>query len=196
MAEDLPISDSFWQNQRLRIFILALFFGGIFLFALGGGLLLFKGGQNDEIQIIATTEDTGDKTEMVVHIDGAVAKPGVYRLASGARVTDAVSAAGGVTAEADRSKINLAAKVADGQKIYIPASGEVTSDKGQVTSQNTSLININTASQSQLESLPAIGSVTAQKIIASRPYSSLEDLLTKKVVSGSTFTKIKDLIGL
>ena len=163
---------------------------------------MFKGGQNDEIQIIATTEDTGDKTEMVVHIDGAVAKPGVYRLASGARVTDAVSAAGGGRAETDRSKINLAAKVADGQKAYVPKIGEsgsqrVGGSRGQIAGESVSqLVNINVASESELDKLPGIGPVTAQKIISSRPYSSLEDLLTKKAVSQSTYEKIKDLISL
>ena len=162
--------------------------------ALGGGLLVFKNSPSDDIQIISSDSNLA-ASGVVVHVDGAVGSPGVYSLGPEARVMDAVTAAGGLTADADGSRINLAAKVADGQKIYIPASGEVTSDKGQVTSQNASLININTASQSQLESLPAIGPVTAQKIIASRPYSSLEDLLTKKVVGSSTFEKIKDLIS-
>ena len=195
MAQDLPGADSFRQDQRLRIFILFAFFIGIFLLALGGGLFLFRGTQEaGDIQIIS--QEQAAQNEVVVHVDGAIKTPGVYKLAADSRIGDAVVAAGGFAGNADGKNVNLAAKVADGQKIYIPASGEVTSDKGQVTSQNAQLININTASQSQLESLPAIGPVTAQKIIASRPYSSLEDLLTKKVVSGSTFTKIKDLIGL
>jgi len=162
--------------------------------ALGGGLLVFKNSPSDDIQIISSDSNLA-ASGVVVHVDGAVGSPGVYSLGPEARVMDAVTAAGGLTADADGSRINLAAKVADGQKVYIPAVGEqVTSDKGQVTGQS-SLININTAGESELDKLPGVGPVTAQKIIASRPYSSLEDLLTKKVVGSSTFEKIKDLIS-
>ncbi len=156
--------------------------------ALGGGLFLFRqGSSSSEVEIIASGEET-DKAEIVVHVDGAVGKPGVYRLASGARVTDAVAAAGGLMSQADGSRINLAAKVADGQKVYIPRVGESV---GQSTGGSVSqiagesvdqLININTASETELDKLPGVGPVTAGKIIASRPYSALEDLLTKKVI--------------
>ena len=92
--------------------------------------------------------------------------------------------------------------MADGQKVYVPKIGESVSQSvggsvGQIAGESVSqLVNINVASESELDKLPGIGPVTAQKIISSRPYSSLEDLLTKKVVSQSTYEKIKDLISL
>ena len=133
----------------------------------------------------------------MVHVDGAVLKPGVYELSESARVSDAVSASGGLSDSADMTKVNLAAKVSDGQKIYVPKIGE--SDVkgvgvGDAGSGSTGLININTASESQLDTLPGIGPVTAQKIIASRPYSTPEELLTKKAVGQSVYEKIKDLV--
>lgn len=202
MAENLPQANFGGPGGRLdfnrdrrRLLVVGFFFFGLFLLALGGGLFFFKSSSgSDDIQIISSNSDTVSETEVVVHVDGAVVAPGVFRLSSDLRVTDAISAAGGLTGEADRSRINLAAKISDGQKIYIPASGEVTSDKGQVISGTTSLVNINTTTESELDKLPGVGPVTAQKIIASRPYSALEDLLSKKVVSRSTYEKIKDLI--
>lgn len=209
MVERLPQADPFQKSRLIdflsarrrlaKIVAIGLFLFGFFVLALGAGLFFFKNqsSSSDDIQIIsAHSDDPINQSEIIVHIDGAVANPGLYKLAASSRVDDAVKMAGGLRGDADMSKVNLAAKVADGQKIYIPASGEVTSDKSQVISQNTYLININNASESELDKLPGIGPVTAQKIVAGRPYSSLEDLLTKKAVSRSVFEKIKDLISL
>lgn len=200
MASDIPQADSFRQDQRLRIIILGAFFIGIFLLALGGGLFLFRGREGaGDIQIISSDSDTVSEKAVVVHVDGAVNVPGVYKLAADARIGEAVNAAGGFAQNADTKNVNLAAKIADGQKIYVPAVGGQlgSSQVGslQAGQSGGDLININTASQSQLESLPAIGPVTAQKIIALRPYNTLEDLLTKKVVGSSTFEKVKGLIS-
>jgi len=196
MVEDLPQEDPQGQNQRLRLAVLGFFFGGLFLLALGAGLILFKNSNSsDEIQIISS--QASPFGEIVVHVDGAVASPGVYKLPGGSRLADAVKVAGGLAADADGAKVNLAAKVADGQKVYIPKIGEsTTSIKGttSITSTTSELININTASESELDKLPGVGPVTAQKIIASRPYSAPEELLTKKVVNTSVYEKIKGLI--
>ena len=205
MARELPEGYPGESENRLRLIALGLFFGGLFVLALGTGLFFFKSqNSSSDIQIIATTEDTAttentDKKEIVVHVDGAVFKPGVYKLATNSRVDDAVKIAGGLTADADGSKVNLAAKLADGQKIYIPKVGEQLGSSvvsSLVAGQNTSgLVNINSDSQSRLEELPGIGPVTAQKIITARPYTSLEDLLNRKVVSKSVWEKIKDLVA-
>ena len=99
----------------------------------------------------SASEETPASGEVVVHIAGAVSSPGVYTLPADSRVDDAVRAAG-ATADADLSQLNLAQKLADGQKITVPAA----------------LININTATQEELETLPSIGEVRAQAIIAYR----------------------------
>ncbi|MBI2012688.1 ComEA family DNA-binding protein [Candidatus Curtissbacteria bacterium] len=171
--------------------IFGLFFAGLFILSLGIGITLFKGQiSNDDIQIISASP-TGGTGEIVVHVDGAVAAPGVYKLTTDSRIGDAIKAAGGFAKDADTAKVNLAAKIADGQKILIPKKGEADV-KG--LSLDGGLININTASEKELDTLPGIGPVTAQKIIASRPYSDSGELLSKKVVSGSVYEKIKGLI--
>lgn len=134
-----------------------------------------------------------------VDIEGQVLRPGVYSLNNDARVQDALIAAGGLSSSANRNAINLAAKIVDGQKIYVPAVGETANASnlgGLVQSNSNGLISINLGSQSELESLPAIGPVTAQKIINGRPYGALEELVSKNAMGQKTFEKIKDFISL
>ena len=147
---------------------------------------------------------------ITVDIEGAVVIPGVYSLPNTSRLKDALIAAGGMSADADRDAVarglNLAVKITDGAKVYIPKIGETsttstvgggsgTEQNTQVLGTTTGLININTATSEDLDSLPGIGQVTAQKIIAQRPYNSVEELLSKKVIGNSVFQKIKDKIS-
>jgi len=148
---------------------------------------------------------------IVVEIAGAVEKRGVFKLPQGSRVQDLLILAGGLSPDADRAwvekHVNLAAKLNDGQKIYIPSKSEQSSQKSaknnpgeeehseSVMGSMQTLVNINTASQKELESLPGIGPVYAQKIIEQRPYSSIEELVSKKVLKPSLFEKIKDRIS-
>lgn len=119
----------------------------------------------------SASEETPASGEVVVHIAGAVSAPGVYTLPADSRVDDAVRAAG-ATADADLSQLNLAQKLADGQKITVPAAGETPAPADNAapsdSSQSDALININTATQEELETLPSIGEVRAQAIIAYR----------------------------
>ena len=104
---------------------------------------------------------------LVVHVSGLVATPGVYELPDGSRVKDAVAAAGGAGPEADVSALNLAAPIADGEKIHVPRTGDsAAAPTGSSTSGGPAAkINLNTASKEQLETLPSIGPVLAQRII-------------------------------
>lgn len=141
-----------------------------------------------------------------VDVSGAVVKPGVYQLDSGKRVEDAILSAGGFSEDANgeyvSKSLNLALKLSDGMKIYIPRKGEsspVGAGLGGGSVAGTQIqgkVNINSASQSELEALPGIGVVTAAKIISGRPYSKVEDLLNLKIVNKSTFEKIKNSIVL
>lgn len=171
-----------------------------FALLITGIFQLLNPGQNNQIEIIAPA--TGEQAgKILVDVAGAVEKPGVYTLESEARVRVAIEAAGGFSNLADFSwiskNLNLAAKISDGAKIFIPAKGEQSTLGVQGTQllTNYAKVNINSASQSQLEALPAIGPVTASKIVNGRPYNSVEELLTKKVVGKSTFEKIKELIS-
>lgn len=112
---------------------------------------------------------------IVVHVAGQVASPGVYELASGARLADAIEAAGGALETARLDAVNLARLVADGEQVLVPAQGE---GGGGVAADGR--INLNTANASELESLPGIGPVLAERIVADRersgPYGSVNDL--------------------
>lgn len=184
-------------HTKTDLIIASFFLAGLFVLALGAGLFFFKNQQSEEIQIISTAQDEGNPGqagEVVIDIGGAVLAPGVYKLAGNLRIGDAISAAGGLAEGADTTKMNLAAKISDGQKIYIPTREE--SIKGITSTTGIKgLININSASEQELDTLPGIGPATAKKIIASRPYSSLDDLVSKKAVSASVYEKIKDLIS-
>ena len=141
----------------------------------------------------------------VVDVAGAVKKPGIYHLPEESRVGDAITAAGGLNDTADKELIarqfNLAMKVTDGMKLYIPAVGEVKVDNisalstSQGTADTNQQININTAGEAALDSLPGVGSVTAGKIISGRPYTATDELVTKKIVSQKVFDRIKDRIS-
>jgi len=154
---------------------------------------------------------------IVVDVEGAVMDPGLYRLASGSRVGDAIAAAGGYSTEVDAAatsqSINLAEKLADGAKIRIPARGEGTpavagtdSDSPPLfggaggSSSTTSLagpVDLNRATQAELEELPGIGPVTAQKIIDARsqaPFLSVEELQSRDILGPKTYEKIAPLV--
>jgi len=148
-----------------------------------------------------------DGGELFVDVSGAVVRPGLYKLRGGGRIQDALIAAGGLSASADREWVakvlNLAGKLTDGQKIYIPKAGESVSQKtqniggsaNQIIGGSEGLINLNTATAAQLDKLPGIGPVTAQKIIDNRPYSDVNDLVSKKVVGNKVFGQIKDKVS-
>ncbi len=155
-----------------------------------------------------STQPVSSSTKIVgtitIDIEGAVQNPGVYTLNADSRLQDAVVKAGGFTANADHKKIaqntNLAQKLVDGAKIYLPFLGD-NSSGGVSTGQDelaggTSLIPINSASEAELDNLPGVGKVTADKIIENRPYINIEDLQTKKVVNTKVFSEIKDKVSL
>ncbi|OGG03733.1 hypothetical protein A2W14_05085 [Candidatus Gottesmanbacteria bacterium RBG_16_37_8] len=163
---------------------------------------------SDNGKVVFSTEATGsaklDGGRIKVDVEGSVNKPGVYEFDEEERVSDAIESAGGLTEKADltwmEKNLNKAAKLIDGGKIYIPAKGEsgiqssvVSSQKsGNVIGVTTGLININSASQTELEILPGVGPVTAGKIIDGRPYGAIEELKTKKIVGNSLYDKIKE----
>jgi len=140
---------------------------------------------------------------IVVHVTGAVPRPGVYALPEGARVQDAISAAGGFLVEADKSLINLARPLEDGERLditYLAGMSPVipTAMVELPAIPGTDLININTAGQVELESLPGIGPTTAKKIIdyrnANGPFHAIEDIVNVSGIGPGTFERIKELI--
>jgi competence protein ComEA len=149
----------------------------------------------------ASVAGIGVQKTITVDIEGAVVNPGVYDAPQNSRIEDLIGIAGGLSSAADvekiASSINRAAKVVDGAKIVIPKKGE-TGQIGNLSTLGTqgTLINVNSANENQLDSLPGIGAVTAAKIINGRPYQTLDELVSRKILFQSTFDKIKDQITL
>ena len=161
---------------------------------------------------------------IIVHITGHVNSPGIVKLPDGSRVSDAIDSAGGTTAEADLSPINLAYRLEDGQKVYIPSLQEVKERKQETTSsedyisqdsgdsvileensyskegnqQSQDKININSATQTQLELIPGVGPSTALKIIEYRntngKFESIEDIKSVKGIGDTKFENMKEYI--
>lgn len=171
----------------------------IALLVVGGGVLASRRPQPKPLEIQMPTPSPTVEPIIKVHVAGAVLNPGVYTLKDGDRVADAIAAAGGFTADANRDALNLAARLADGQKIAVPRLGEPT-PAASSDDTATGKVNINMATQAQLEALPGIGPVMAQRIIEFRnkngPFKRIEDLRDQKLVPASTFEKIKDKITL
>jgi competence protein ComEA len=144
-------------------------------------------------------EGAADGGELVVDIEGGVISPGIHRLPAGSRVADAMAAAGGYAEGADLTaaahSLNLAAALVDGQQIYVPVLGEAPTGGGDGSGDG--LVNLNRASQSELEALPGIGPVTAQKIIdarAERPFATLDELVAREVLTARQLEQIADLV--
>nr|WP_252187580.1 helix-hairpin-helix domain-containing protein [Anaeromonas gelatinilytica] len=155
----------------------------------------------DENNIDIDSESIGE--DIIVHITGAVNNPGIFTLKNGSRVNDVVKAAGGLTDEADMNRINLAKKIKDEDRIHIYKIDEEEIDdiqnENEISSDenNTDKININSAEQTELETLPDIGPVKANNIIEYRNnnrFNTIEDIMNVDRIGEKTFENIKDKI--
>ncbi len=169
-----------------------------------------EGEDTDETSMAGETRAESAPATVRIHVDGAVASPGVYEVqGDDIRVMDAVDMAGGLTADADVSQVNLAGQVHDADKIHIPAFGEApqasssvvttgSSSSGATGQDSSTLVNINLASEEELCALPGIGEATAKKIVAEResggPFASPEDLMRVSGIGEKKFASLKDLI--
>ena len=162
-------------------------------------------------RVLQTSAASSSDATLCIYVVGAVKKPGVYTLDGGARVADAIEAAGGFKKNADPMAVNLARLVADGEQITIPEQGDAQTEahsarrgvSGTVANQTAGVapdgkVNINSAIASELETLPGIGQVTAEKIVANReaegPFAAPEDLKRVSGIGEKKYDAIADLI--
>lgn len=147
------------------------------------------------------------EADVVVHVAGAVAHPGVYELDAGSRVADAIQVAGGGTGDAALEALNLARILSDGEQVYVPTLEQVASGSGPPVAAaggssggtgSADTVNINTASASELENLPGVGPATAQKIVDDReangPYSAPEDLMRVPGIGEKKFESLREFV--
>lgn len=210
-----------WLVACATVVMVTVAFVGVMLAGSGTPIVRVAGGD-------PTTSDGPDPSgpaeagaggELVIEVAGAVAHPGLYRLVPGQRVADAIAAAGGYSPRVDAGRataaLNLAARLADGDRIMVPsrddpsppagaggdgpAGGPSTGSTGTGAAQGTGTgpVDLNRATSAELDALPGIGPVTAAKIIAAReerPFASVDDLRTRKLVGPAVFEKLRTLV--
>ena len=190
---------------------------GVIVIIIIGGIIYYNHfkednsiNENTEEIYFEAKEKTEEKEEfIVIHITGEIKTPGIIKIKENARLADAIEAAGGLTENADINKINLAYIVSDGQKIYIPNVNDkteeyVNSEAGNgviienMESNNKKLININTATQAELETLTGIGASTALKIINYRKengkFKNIEEIKNVSGIGEAKYEVIKNSI--
>ena len=182
--------------EKYRVHVVAALF---LLLLVAAGIIFLRRPVPEPIEIVEpppSPEPT--PAQVAVYVTGAVANPGVYYLPEDSRVEEALQAAGGPTTEADLNRVNLAQRVHDEEQIYVPEVGE---ENPPVPSDSTSeggLININTASAGELETLPGIGPTLSQCIIDHReahgPFATVEGIMDVRGIGEGLFNDIEDLI--
>jgi len=197
-SEEMENESHGWERYGGYISLLLLL-----LILVGGALLYLRWPRPTPIEIIEPTPvPASTPAEIGVYVVGAVLNPGVYFLPQGSRVDDALEAAGGPTDEADLVRVNLVKRVCDEEQIYVPRLGEenppLPPPSGSSGGQAGGKIDINTATAAELETLPGIGPVRAQRIVdyrkANGPFTAIEDIKNVRGIGDAIFADIEDLI--
>jgi competence protein ComEA len=185
----------------------------IWLSVLGGMLFFTRRPAGDPIEIIppptagptALPAPTATLGPWRVDVAGAVLAPGVYQLPPESIVLDAIEAAGGPAPDADLDRINKAVELFDGAQVYVPRADQTPPPLVEAVQPNPApaartsgvsalIIDLNTATQSELEDLPGVGEAIARRIIEGRPYSGIEDLLRVKGIGEATLEKLRPFV--
>ena len=181
------------QVERYRYLLLAVAAVALISAVWAGSM---AGGASKPIQI-QTGSRLPDGTPIRVHVAGEVSRPGVYEMFEGERVIDAINEAGGATAAADQQSLNLARRLRDGEQLVVGSRSPARSS-AVATPAPGQLLNINSATEAQLDQLPGIGAAYSRRIIDSRavdgPFKTVQDLVTRRVLPASTLESIRLLI--
>lgn len=189
------------DKALIFVFVISVIVSLISLFR---GIL---GGSEVQVEYLEVGKNSNNEAsrsvepKFVVDIEGAVVSPGVYSLPSDARIKDVLVLAGGFSAKADRSfcekNLNLAQPLKDGQKIFIPEVTDTPTIPGYVEAKTTqNMVNVNTATVSELDTLWGVGPARAETIVKNRPYGSLDELVSKGGMTKQIFEKNKEMISL
>lgn len=190
------------ENRKTKFILLCVLLIGCVLTSIAAE---FFSKQEPVTAIKPQIKEAAEQKLITVYVSGAVVKPGLYELPAGIRAQEAVAAAGGVTEYANLEKVNLAKKLKDGSQVNVPAlkGSKAIQQRGNAAesaaaqSTESGLININTASVDELDSLPGVGVVTAQKIAEYRqqhPFEKIEDIMQVRGIGEAKFNKMKDRI--
>lgn len=191
-------------SVRTRVVALGVTLLGLVLAAFVGANLLrddgTSGGAAAPLFVPESPVSTA-ASKVVVHVAGAVRAPGLHSLSPGARVADALAAAGGPTLDADLDRVNLAAAVADGQRVVIARIGEAIDADGPASGPGetgSGPVNLNQADAAALDSLPGVGPATASAIVDHRrrngPFRTVDDLLSVRGIGPSKLDALRDLV--
>jgi competence protein ComEA len=185
-----------FKSTKLVFRLRLLFLFTMLAFAIVGIGLNLRLTINDakEIEFVKDTPKAETVLKYYVYITGEVKSPGVYEIPEDLRLNELITMAGGFSENADMNyvnqELNLASVLRDQQKIFIPSIDSESS----VKSDSTTLINLNTATLEELDTLPGIGLSTAQKIINQRPFTTKEQLLNVSGIGESKYSQVKDLV--
>lgn len=206
------------KNQKIIVIVILIFMVCVIIYYLYTTLNNYQS-FNTEIQTnsylfeeennLVISEKNNESEEIIVHIAGCVKNDSIVSLKPNSRIKDAIDAAGGLTKDADLTNINLAYILEDGEKIYIPKKGEkleieeynssiILDSSNSSSSNKISKININKATQAQLETIPGIGPSTALKIINYRnengKFAKIEDIQNVSGIGAAKYEKMKEYI--
>lgn len=187
--------------------IIIVIIGAIYMFYLNYNYNLIEEDQEIREENISNKNEAKDDEEIIIHVAGAVKKPGIVKLKIGSRVEDAIDAAGGLLNDSDITNINLAHILEDGIKIKIPSKNDEKNEKYIIDglsddfsgeTEKNKLININTATKNELENLRGIGPSLAIKIVEYRnkngKFKKIEDIKNVSGIGSNKYEKIKDYI--
>ncbi len=194
------------ENRKTKLILLCVLLTGCLLTSVAAEYF----SKQEQAPVIKTETQTQSKEQLItVYVSGAVVRPGMYELPAGIRAREAVAAAGGFTDSANMEKVNLAKKLKDGSQVNVPAlkvsrkaagasaapTGQQAVRPGRQQEEARGLVNINTASVAEFDSLPGVGEVTAQRIVEYRqqhPFARIEDIMQVRGIGEAKFNKMKD----